>query len=322
MSEETKLVIVTHDGRHHADEVLACWFYQVLHGHDVKIVRSSDHTIQSMADVLLDCGGVYDPKHERIDHHGGCILPNPPYGRVSGYATAGLVWRLYGRKICLLLLQDSKEGPWLEFAAGLSDDDLAEYLEMFVNLLDQEIVAPIDAWDLGVYPERGLSRHLLPFQWILPHLEFETAMAALGRAFIHRLRTIAETAACESNLERDLVENGPCSFWVLGGWLVVKAQDGKRVELRAAKRFANRTMNMPLLGVLSSIRGGSRWGAFLTQPLPYNVKVPTDLEYAAGRRSFFHDQPYRLLDFLRTCIDTKQLPVPAFVVESSSCQPE
>lgn len=317
MSEENLVVVATHDGRHHADEVLACWFYSVLHGGAVRIVRTSDKELQRLADALLDAGGQYDPLRDRIDHHGDIKLPDPPPHRISGYATAGLVWRLYGRRICRLLLDKQEEGPWSEYRTGLPEDDLVECLDQLVRTLDQEIIAPIDAWDLGLYPEHFLSRHLLPFQWVLPHLEFTTAMEALGRAFSHRLRTLADNLAGESNLEHDLLNNGPSAFWALGDWLVVKAEDGRRVELRSAKRFASRTMGMPLLAVVSSLRGGSRWGAFLPSPLPYEIRIPSDLEFAGGRRSLFHDRPERLLDFLRECAADRALHPPVLAVDSA-----
>lgn len=318
MNDDIRLVVATHDGRQHADEVLACWFFYTLYGGDIRVVRTNDSTQQAFADVRLDCGGIYEPDGDWIDHHGEPPhLPTPPPTRTSAYATAGLVWRLYGAKICEMLLDETREGPWLEFRDQQSEERLAELYSRFAHILDQEIVAPIDAWDVGVYPDKALTRQLLPFQWILPHLDFEVAMIALGRAFLQRLRTVAETVACEDNLERDMIQNGPCEFWVFGSWLVVKAPAGKRVELRAAKRFAGSVLHIPLLGVLSSLRGGTRWGAFMTAPLPAAIEIPPDLEFAAGRRSFFHDDPMRLLQFLKGCAGEKALHVPFGHVQSA-----
>lgn len=319
MNEETRLVIATHDGRQHADEILACWFFHVLHGGEIQIVRTSDAAQLAHADVRLDCGGIYDPANGWIDHHGNLPnLPEPHPARASTFATAGLVWRLYGPRICELALEDAREGPWIDFRNRQEWGVLKALYERFSAILDQEIIAPIDAWDVGVYPDKSLSRQLLPFQWVLPHMDFEVAMTALGKAFIQRLRTLAETVACEDNLERDMIHNGPCEFWVYGPWLIVKAPAGKRVELRAAKKFAGSVLHMPLLGVLSSLRGGTRWGAFLTSPLPYAIKIPGDLEFAAGRRSFFHDDPMRLLQFLKSCVGEKALHVPFGRVESEA----
>ncbi len=315
MYDDLQLVVVTHDGRQHADEILACWFLQVLHGGEIKLVRSSDKNLARHADFLLDVGGVYAPLAGRFDHHGKPKnLPEPPQGRVCGFATAGLVWRSYGAHICELLLEDAREGPWLEYRDTQDQESLNGLYALFAHILDQEIIAPIDAWDLGEYPEKAISKRVLPFQWILPHMDFETAMQSLGKAFVHRLRTLAETVACEKNLERDLWRNGPCEFWVFSDWLVVKAEEGKRVELRAAKNFASQVLGMPLLGVVSSLRGGTRWGAFTPFPLPDYLKIPRDLEYAAGKRSFFHADAGRLIQFMRECALQNRLPVPAIGV--------
>jgi hypothetical protein len=176
-------------------------------------------------------------------------------------------------------------------------------------------VAPIDAWDLGVYPDKSLTRYVLPFQWILPHLEFDAAVSAIGKAFCNRLRTLAETLAGESVLEQDLLQNGPCEFWLFDNWLVVKAADGQRVALKAAKNFSCKVLRTPLLAVLSSIRGGSKWGAFISAPLPASCKIPQGVEYAAGRRSFFHEDAQVLLSFLRQCAAQNALQVPFTSVE-------
>lgn len=317
--EELRLVIATHEGRHHADEVMACWFYHVLYEGNIHIVRTSDPRLIEHADVCLDCGGEYLPGRGRIDHHGNDTRAPAPYeDRGSQYATAGLVWNLYGPKICEILLDDMKDGPWPSFRSRKSDLELHTLYFQFSRILDQEILAPIDAWDVGVYPDRMLTRHFLPFQWILPHLEFDVAMMALGRAFLQRLRSLADAEAGEDTLEIDLMQNGPCEFWVFKSWVVVKAPPQKRVELKAAKRFAGRVLRAPLLGVLSTLRGGTRWGAFLTTPLPACIEIPGDLEYAAGRRSVFHDDPTRLLHFLRACAEEKSLHVPFGPVKSDA----
>lgn len=317
MKGELTTVVATHEGRHHADEVLACWFISVLLEGSLRIVRTSDRWLQDSADILLDCGGSYDAVRERFDHHGVDYLPEVPAARLSGYATAGLVWQRYGPLICRTLLEDCNDGNWKRYTAGASDEKVAAGYHTLARIMDQEIVSPIDNWDLGFYPCRQLAKQMIPFQWLLPHLEFDVAVQAMGRAFYHRLRTLADNIAGETSLETDLLENGPCEFWIFGPWLVVKAGDGKRVELRAARNFAYKVMQLPLLAVVSSLRGGTRWGAFTTATLPETICIPKDLEFAAGRRSFFHDDADRLMDFLRECAERNELPAPFIRVESS-----
>lgn len=56
-------VIVTHDGRFHADEILACVLLKFLpEFKDSDIQRSRDQKIIDAGDVVVDVGGVYDPE--------------------------------------------------------------------------------------------------------------------------------------------------------------------------------------------------------------------------------------------------------------------
>ncbi len=306
----SRIVVVTHDGRHHADELLAVWFFHILHEGEITVVRSSDPEVWKAADVLLDCGGVYDPTSGRFDHHGEAEVPKAPALRICPYATAGLVWKHYGTQIIETILKYSEEGPWPAFAANTLDLELQQAYTMFAHMLDCELVAPLDAWDNGVYPSPEITRRVLPVQWILPHLDFETAMMAMGRALTYRLRAMAEAVAAETQLERELWSNGPTDFWLWGEWLVVKAPAGQRLDVKAAKSFACRIVGQPLLAVVSSIRYGTKWGAFFTGPLPSSVRIPEEFEYASGRRAVFHVDAERLLAFLKDCALRNALPLP------------
>jgi len=314
----SKTVVVTHEGRAHADELLATWFMQVLTGGDMALVRTSDETLMRAADILLDCGGVYNPLLGRYDHHGNATVPRAPRGRLSGYATAGLVWLNHGSRICEILLQQERDGAWAEFSAKSEANVLQQAYHLFAHIIDTEIVAPIDSWDLGIYPEQGVSKSTLPVQWLLPHLEFETATQALGRAIEFRLRVLSETMASESLLENELWDNGSTDFWLWDGWLVIKAADGKRLDLRAGKQFSRRILGLPLLAVLSSIRNGTKWGAFFVDTIPGYYKIPPEFEYATGRRAIFHRDAEKLLAFVREYAMNSTLPKPKLLVESDA----
>lgn len=315
MSKSDCAVVVTHGGRQHADEILACWFYAVLC--DIRVIRSSNPEDWKYADILLDCGGVYDPGNHRIDHHGTSQIPTAPRGRLSGYATAGLVWRLYGSRICVAILREERDGPWRELAESLSKTQMEACLKFFSNIMDQEVVALVDAWDLGIYPPKMLSRLALPCQWLLPHLDFEVAMDALGSAFAQRLRLLAESVATEKMLMNNMLCNGPSEFYVFGEWLVILAAPGKRIDVKSAKAFAGKVVGIPLLAVLSSLRAGTRWGAFFLEALPNSISIPRDIEYAAGRRTLFHDDPRRLMSFVRECSSSNALHIPELRVVSA-----
>ncbi len=311
----SKTVVVTHEGRAHADELLGAWFFQVLTGGDLAIVRSSDPALWAAADVLLDCGGCYDPLRGRYDHHGEARVPQPPRSRLSGYATAGLVWLNHGPRICELILQGQDDWVWTEFMQKAEPRLVQQSYVLFANILEAEIVAPIDSWDLGNYPEQGLMKTSLPVQWLLPHLEFDVAMQALGKAVEFRLRALAEGLVSEHLLEGELWEGGPTDFWLWNDWLVIKAEDGKRMDLKAAKIFSKRVLGFPLLAVLSCIRNGTKWGVFFSTAIPFDVPAPPGVEFANGRRAFFHPDAAVLLQFARTCAFTAVLPKPYLSVE-------
>jgi uncharacterized UPF0160 family protein len=116
--------IVTHNGDFHSDDVFAVATLYIVFGNEAKIevLRTRDEKEFESAGIVLDVGGVYDEAKNRFDHHqaGGAGE------RENGipYASAGLVWKKYGEKLC-----GSKE---------IADD------------IDKKLFLPIDANDNGV----------------------------------------------------------------------------------------------------------------------------------------------------------------------------
>lgn len=71
MADDSKRTVIgTHNGKFHCDEALACYMLQLLpeysHAH---IVRTRDSDKLKECDIVVDVGGVYDPKSHRYDHH-------------------------------------------------------------------------------------------------------------------------------------------------------------------------------------------------------------------------------------------------------------
>ena len=63
------LVIATHDGNFHADDVLAAAMLRHFVDEDAIIVRTRDVAALAEADVVFDVGHVFDPARRRFDHH-------------------------------------------------------------------------------------------------------------------------------------------------------------------------------------------------------------------------------------------------------------
>ena len=92
------MIVATHDGGFHADEVFAIATLRVVLG-QVTVLRSRHPSVLARADLRVDVGGRYDPASGDFDHHqrGGARPPRP-----SGvaYAAFGLVWCSYGPAFC------------------------------------------------------------------------------------------------------------------------------------------------------------------------------------------------------------------------------
>ena len=93
-----KPIVAVHSGNFHADDVFAVAMLQLLLGDDAfDVVRTRDKDLVDTADWVCDVGRVYDPEHQRFDHH----QPGAPV-RENGipYTASGLVWKHYGAEIC------------------------------------------------------------------------------------------------------------------------------------------------------------------------------------------------------------------------------
>ena len=283
------ITAVTHAGHHHGDEVLATWFLQQVFKERLIVIRSSDPGAMRDVDILYDCGGICDHRIGRFDHHSGAITPAPYAGRVCGYATAGLIWRRWGKEIVGSFAEEAGGASWSAAMAGRDEMERNEMLDMVARRLDIDFVAPVDAWDQGLRPERKNSIAFLPMQWLLSHLDFDTAVKALGEMFLFRLRSILNGEGDAWRLQEDLMENGDTEFYdTPTGILVVAGHH--RVDVIAARIMLRKVLGQRCLGVISPLRQGTRWALFLTEPLPFSVGIPATVEHLSNRRCFYHNQ--------------------------------
>lgn len=119
-----KIIVCTHNGSFHADEVFACatlFLWAEQNGKSLKIIRTRDQKLIDQANIVVDVGMQYEPENNRFDHHqiGGA---GERVNRVP-FASFGLVWQKYGH-----LISGSKE---------------------IAELVENKIVMPIDARDNG-----------------------------------------------------------------------------------------------------------------------------------------------------------------------------
>lgn len=144
------LRIGTHNGSFHCDEVLACYFLrQIPRYQDAEIVRTRDPAVLDQCDVVVDVGGVYDPKKHRYDHHQrsfvetfNSVCPEKPW--VTKLSSAGLVYIHFGRQVLshiTHLAEDSRELGIL-------------YDKMYENFVEE-----VDAVDNGISQSEGDARY-------------------------------------------------------------------------------------------------------------------------------------------------------------------
>jgi uncharacterized UPF0160 family protein len=116
--------LVTHDGSFHADDIFAAAtlaIYLEKLGETFEIIRTRDPEVIQSGDYVFDVGGIYDADKNRFDHHqkGGAGKRE----NAIEYASFGLVWKKFGVELC-------------------GSPTSAE-------IIDQKLVAPIDAHDNG-----------------------------------------------------------------------------------------------------------------------------------------------------------------------------
>jgi uncharacterized UPF0160 family protein len=91
------MLIATHDGSFHADEVFAIAALGLL-GEPIEVLRTRDRDVLARADLRIDVGFRYDPSTGDFDHH----QREFDSVRENGirYASFGLIWREFGVRVC------------------------------------------------------------------------------------------------------------------------------------------------------------------------------------------------------------------------------
>jgi uncharacterized UPF0160 family protein len=174
----------THSGTPHLDEEAAVAILSLALGvNPSEVVRSRSPSELSSCDILVDVGGAYDPDAGMFDHHQWKTKGNPPDGpaRWNGvpFASAGLVWKKYGRDAIRNVLSRLEKGA----GEKLTEDWIVREVE---DSVDFRLIAPIDAADvryrMDVVVEDGAMKWVpggtpgsVPMKWGM------TVLPALGK---------------------------------------------------------------------------------------------------------------------------------------------
>ena len=125
------MIIATHSGKFHADDVWAVTVLDLIFP-GCELIRTRDPEKILQADFAVDVGGVWDPQTGRFDHHQKGFTGARQSGVV--YASAGLVWKEYGAR-CVARISETHAGYAIsaESAQQIAyaiDADLVQYLDM------------------------------------------------------------------------------------------------------------------------------------------------------------------------------------------------
>jgi len=127
------MLIATHNGSFHADEVFAIAAMTLL-PEPVEVIRTRNRDALAEADLRIDVGFSHDPSSGDFDHHQREFDLTRENG--IGYASFGLIWREFGARIC-------------------GDAEVAESVE-------QTLVQPVDANDTGQQITKSLVEGVRP----------------------------------------------------------------------------------------------------------------------------------------------------------------
>jgi uncharacterized UPF0160 family protein len=122
--EINKKKLITHNGSFHADDVFATAVLSLMlekNNQNLEIIRTRDPEVIKNGDYVFDVGGIYDEDKNRFDHHQKDFKEKRENGIL--YSSFGLVWKKFGKE----LIESEKE----------------------IKLVDEKLVAPIDASDNG-----------------------------------------------------------------------------------------------------------------------------------------------------------------------------
>ncbi|KAJ3312491.1 hypothetical protein HDV04_003091 [Boothiomyces sp. JEL0838] len=117
--------IITHSGTFHADESLAVFMLKQLPEYaNAKVIRTRDAEVIKGGSIVVDVGGVYDPKTSRFDHHQRGFEETFSKDYNIKLSSAGLVYKHFGKNVLSKLLNWDLAHPQLEFVYQKIYDEL------------------------------------------------------------------------------------------------------------------------------------------------------------------------------------------------------
>lgn len=192
------MLIATHDGSFHADEVFAIAALALV-GEPIEVLRTRDRDVLASADLRVDVGFRYDPATGDFDHH----QREFDGVRENGirYASFGLIWREFGARVCEGD-QEVADAVDASLVQGVDANDTGQQLsESLVDgvypLTVNGVVGGFNArWDETLAPEQERLRFDEAVDLARGILAREVLSAASGR---RSARLVQEAVAATSD---------------------------------------------------------------------------------------------------------------------------
>lgn len=193
-------LLVTHDGKFHADDVLAAGLLRAIFP-DAELKRTRDagvitSAIASGDAIVFDIGGAHDPKAGVFDHH-----HRNPALRDDGmpYSAFGLIWQHYGKEFLTSLAVEE----------ALTDEVHAHLDRTFVYPIDCLDNGNVSPKDLGIGTDISLSALLENFNTYVPEQEtadFDAAMRVGTQILLATVETTLRLVRAKAAVARAIAE--------------------------------------------------------------------------------------------------------------------
>jgi len=199
------MIIGTHNGTFHCDEVCAVWMLKQLPKYkDAKVVRSRSSDILADCDIVVDVGAVFDHSKCRYDHHQkeftetfNSLDSTKPW--TTKLSSAGLIYVFYGEEVIRTLMEKIATDNSLDATSVSQEQVRIIYSKVYENLIEE-----IDAVDNGISQSDDVPRYVVSTtlgkrvgnlnpRWNEESNDdillkrFEKAMALVGAEFMDRV---------------------------------------------------------------------------------------------------------------------------------------
>lgn len=189
------VVIGTHDGNFHCDEVLAISMLRLLPAYrDAAVVRTRDAAKLAQCHIVVDVGAEYEPDRLRFDHHQREFT-----GTLANHQTklssAGLIYKHFGKQVIQEIVGDTVPDNVVDVLFEKTYVDFMEHIDGIDNGVAVSDEAP--RYKVETHMPARVGR--LNPSWnednsaLSQNVRFSLALDLVSREFIDFVSSLAES---------------------------------------------------------------------------------------------------------------------------------